>query len=81
MKARESRRCGTMNLKRPFLLFPVPMRALNGRATTDSRYYTSYCLWNIEFQSKHALNPQCKDQEKDLVTYLMKQNCQIALVK
>lgn len=107
----------------------------------SSRYYTSYYLWNIAFQSvfsfsnsksqeipefdfgtsnyvvhyfrrrvhhfrppctpsslagsspllflkesfsfleKHALNVQCKDQEKALVTYLMKQKCQIALVK
>jgi len=34
-KARESGGRGTKNLKHPFLLFPVPMRALNGRATIE----------------------------------------------
>lgn len=35
MKARESGGCGTKNLKRPFLLFLVPMRAPNGKATIE----------------------------------------------
>ncbi|KAL9325786.1 hypothetical protein ACSQ67_006431 [Phaseolus vulgaris] len=74
---------GTLHF-RAFFLFPT-VNLKRFQSLTSELQTTSFTISAAEFTiSGHRvllLHLQCKDQEKALVTYLMKQKCQIALVK